>query len=56
MDMEMGMHGEIMAHMSGKRKKIHNKHHNTVCLMSELTRLQRTQFGECEGGGMPEQR
>jgi hypothetical protein len=26
--MEMGMHGEIMAHMSGKQICIHNKHHS----------------------------
>jgi hypothetical protein len=28
MEKEMGMHGEIIAHMSGKQICIHNKHHS----------------------------
>jgi hypothetical protein len=36
MEMEMGMHGEIMAHMSGNQICIHNKHHSIY----EMDKLQ----------------
>jgi hypothetical protein len=56
-----GMHGQIMAQTSDK----HNKHHSIYemgklqhKLKSEFKthKIARTQFGEREGGGMPERR